>query len=716
MHGGVGISRSRSAALWALAVAAACSGGGAAATGDGGLPALDAALADAHVSEVPDAAIPDAGIPDGSDGREPDAGPVDAGAADAGIADGPIDGPIVRISVTGELAGIWDGASLTVRLQGAEAGDQLVTLGANGVFAFPVELPEGTPFVATVDSSPALHTCTVHNQRGRAWQGTPPVQIACVGPALQIELSDPDGFRFDPMTRSYDVAYSFLTDEQLLRVVGADALEVQLEGSSLPLGSWTSIPLGDGPVTTHLQVGAAGVSLSFQLTFRRGARPLAQPVYAKSPLLRRFDSFGSQVAVSSDTLVVAAASLLGGDSVTVFRRTGATWARERFLTPPDGRDDDFGASVAVSGDTLVIGAPRSDRIVSGSGTAFVYRRGFAGWALEAAIKAANAGSSDGFGRSVAIDGNTIVVGAGSEASAATGVNGTSPGPEDNSRPASGAAYVFRRSGTSWTQEAYLKASNTGTGDGFGHSVAISGDTIAVSATGEDSAATGVNGSAPGQDDDSMASAGAVYVFHRSGTNWAQEAYVKASNTGAFDSFGDSVALSGDTVVVGASGEDSAATGVDGIAPGPGDNSMADSGAAYVFHRTGGAWAQQAYLKASNTGTGDGFGASVAVWRDTVVVGARFEDSGARGVDPGAPGPDDETKLDSGAVYVFRLRSTWFQEAYAKSANSDAGDLFGSRVAIGPDTIAVGAPAEDSGFAGSDSDNSLFNAGAAYLFR
>jgi hypothetical protein len=461
-------------------------------------------------------------------------------------------------------------------------------------------------------------------------------------------------------------------------------------------------------------VGAAGVSLAFQLTF--GRRGLVQPLYAKSSFVQRFTRFGSQVAVSRDTLV-AATAVFEVDSATVFGRDGSGWVRDRTLFTPDRfADDDFGASMAISGDTLVIGAILGRGAVFESGTAFVYRRGFAGWALEATLTASNADALDGFGSSVAIDGDTIVVGAPGEDSAATGVNGASPGPDDNSRFESGAAYVFRRSGTSWTQEAYLKASNTGERDGFGRSVAVSGDTIAVGAADEDSAATGVNGSSPGQDDNSMASAGAVYVFHRSGTSWAQEAYVKASNTGASDFFGESVALSGETLVVGASGEDSAATGIDGIAPGPDDNSKSASGAVYVFHRTDGAWAQQAYVKASNTGAGDNFGKSVAVWLDTVVVGARFEDGGGRGINPVSPGPEDESKQDSGAVYVFRHGSTWFQEAYVKSANSDAGDEFGASVAIGPDTIAVGGPAEDSGVPGNDGDNSLINAGAAYVFR
>jgi hypothetical protein len=275
--------------------------------------------------------------------------------------------------------------------------------------------------------------------------------------------------------------------------------------------------------------------------------------------------------------------------------------------------------------------------------------------------------------------------------------------------------VFRRSGSSWTQEAYLKASNTGANDRFGASVAISGDTIAIGAASEDSAATGVNGSAPGQGDNSTFSAGAVYVFRRSGTSWAQEAYVKASNTGASDVFGCSVALSGDTLVVGASGEDSAAIGVDGASPGPGDNSKEDSGAAYIFRRAG-TWAQEAYLKASNTGASDGFGENVAIWLDTVVVGASSEAGGGRGINPVSPGPEDESRRTSGAVYVFRRGAAWFQDAYVKSSNSDAGDLFGISVAIGPDTVAVGALFEDGGSTGHEDDNSVSGAGAVYLFR
>src|SRR5207244_2147045 len=153
------------------------------------------------------------------------------------------------------------------------------------------------------------------------------------------------------------------------------------------------------------------------------------------------------------------------------------------------------------------------------------------------------------------------------------------------------------------QQAYLKASNAEANDFFGASVAISGDTIVVGATSEDSNATGVNGDGG---NNSEVNSGAAYVFVRSGATWTQQAYLKASNTGGSDFFGGSVAISGDTIVVGATSEDSNATGVNG--DGSNDSEL-NSGAAYVFVRSGATWTQQAYLKASNTGGSDFFGGS-----------------------------------------------------------------------------------------------------------
>jgi hypothetical protein len=262
------------------------------------------------------------------------------------------------------------------------------------------------------------------------------------------------------------------------------------------------------------------------------------------------------------------------------------------------------------------------------------------------------------------------------------------------------------------QQAYLKASNTGTDDLFGWSVAVAGDTVVVGAPNEDSSATGVNGN---QSDNSALNAGAAYVFVRSGGVWSQQAYLKASNTEVGDNFGFSVAVAGDTVVVGVPNEDSSATGVNGNQS---DNSVFNAGAAYVFGRSGGVWSQQAYLKASNTGTGDQFGWSVAVAGDTVVVGAVSEDSSATGINaPG--GQSDNSAFDAGAAYVFvRSGGVWSQQAYLKASNTDQFDYFSYAVAVAGDAVVVGAFFEDSsatGVNGNQSDNSASQAGAAYVF-
>jgi hypothetical protein len=156
------------------------------------------------------------------------------------------------------------------------------------------------------------------------------------------------------------------------------------------------------------------------------------------------------------------------------------------------------------------------------------------------------------------------------------VNGSAQ--TNNSANGSGAVYVFTSSNGVWSQQAYVKASNTEATDNFGNSVALSGDTLAVGANGEASNGTGVNGST--QTDNSAAISGAVYLFTRSNGVWSQQAYVKASNTGANDNFGFSLALSGDTLAVGAAGEGSNGTGVNGGAQA--DNSATGSGAVYTL--------------------------------------------------------------------------------------------------------------------------------------
>ena len=395
-------------------------------------------------------------------------------------------------------------------------------------------------------------------------------------------------------------------------------------------------------------------------------------------------------------------------------------AQQAYLKPSNTKQSIlFGRAVAISGDTVVVGGhgepsnatgvngDQSDNSANFAGAAYVFVRNGAGWSQQAYLKASNTGAQDQFGLFVAISGDTIVVGAPAEDSSATGINGDG---SNNSASGSGAAYVFVRSGTTWSQQAYLKASNTEAGDSFGWSVGISGDTVVVGALSEDSNATGVNGNPT---DNSATNAGAAYVFVRNGTTWSQQAYLKASNTGAGDRFGQSVAISGDTLVIGAYGEASNATGINGN---QNDDSAPQSGAAYVFVRSGTIWSQQAYLKASNTGAGDQFGYSAAISGDTVVIGADFEDSNATGINGNQ---NDNSTSSAGAAYVFvRSGTVWTQQAYLKASNTDAGDVFGYAVAISGDTIVVSAALEASnatGVNGDQSNNSVPLAGAAYVF-
>ena len=196
---------------------------------------------------------------------------------------------------------------------------------------------------------------------------------------------------------------------------------------------------------------------------------------------------------------------------------------------------------------------------------------------QAYMKASNTDTGDAFGLTMAMDGDTLVVGSIFEDSNATGVQGIQT---NDAASAAGAAYVFTRSGAVWSQQAYVKASNAGSSDLFGYSVALSanGNALAVGAILEDSDAAGLHGS---QTNNLASDSGAVYIFARSGAGWSQKAYVKASNTGANDFFGRSVAVSGDgeTLAVGAEGEDSNAAGMNGDQA---NNSASDAGAVYVY--------------------------------------------------------------------------------------------------------------------------------------
>ena len=484
----------------------------------------------------------------------------------------------------------------------------------------------------------------------------------------------------------------------------------------------------------------------------------SQQAYVKAPNAEANDRFGTSVAISGDTLVVGAYdedsnqttitngstastnnSALSAGAVYVYIRSGSSWSQQAYVKAPNAEaGDQFGESVAISGDTIVVGAfaessnqttitngstASANNSASGAGAAYVFTRSGSSWSQQAYLKAPNAEANDSFGASVAISGDTIVVGATKESSNQTTITNGSTASSNNSASSAGAAYVFVRSGTSWSQQAYLKAPNADSADFFGYSVAISGDTIVVSPYAEDSNQTTITNGSTASTDNSAFAAGAAYVFVRSGASWSQQAYLKAPNAETNDYFGYSVAISGDTIVVGALGESSNQTTITNGSTASANNSASFSGAAYVFVRSGSSWSQQAYLKAPNARASYFFGASMAISGDTIVVGAYYEDSNQTTITNGSTASANNSASASGAAYVFTRSGTiWSQQAYLKAPNAKAGDQFGISVAISGDTIAVGAYYEDSNQttitngSTASSDNSATDAGAAYVFK
>jgi len=467
-------------------------------------------------------------------------------------------------------------------------------------------------------------------------------------------------------------------------------------------------------------------------------------------------------------------SLYASGAVYVFVSERGTWSQQAYVKASNpGITDNFGFATALSadGNTLAVSAhfesssatgingDQDDDSIGQSGAAYVFTREGGSWSQQAYIKASNTGhvggappidpselagraagpigavgeyryadsygeefdDGDQFGAALALsdDGNTLVVTATAEDSAATGANGDQ---SDNSRRSSGAAYVYHRDGDTWRQTAYLKPSNPEIDALFGYSVALSADgtRVAVGGYDEDGSVASTNEFQDGL----VRGAGAVYVFNVDGDSWDQVGYLKASNAERGDSLGVAVAISDDgkTVVATAQDEDGLNTGINNI-PGPDyqDDIRPTTGAVYAFVEDGnGYWSQQAYIKASNTGAGDVFGSRLALSADgnVLVAGAQFEDSAAQGVDGFQ---DDDSAAEAGAIYVFtRQGTTWAQEIYSKGSNTEMFDEFGSSIGISADgsLIAVGAYLEDSGatgVGGDQSDNSVPESGAVYLF-
>jgi hypothetical protein len=537
------------------------------------------------------------------------------------------------------------------------------------------------------------------------------------GQDARREDAAPDGPSTDDLLSSLTVSEGMLSP--LFSPSTATFTTVIDPSAFAPSDTFTITPTADDPtvrITVNGVVVPSGTP-SGAMTFTSWVNPVEVQVQAVSGATRTYT-----------VRVVLPAPLSGG---TLLQPS----------TP--SRLQTFGSSLALSGNTLVVGAigeaPGLDGEDAGPsfppqpGQVYVFTLSGSVWTQTAALQASNASPGDNFGASVALDGNTLVVGAPSESSGATGIGGNQ---SDTSAPSAGAAYIFTLTDGAWTQTEYVKASNTKNGALFGTSVTLtdagsSGSLLlAVGAPGESSSATGIGGD---QTNTSDPSAGAVYVYAGSANAWAQQAYVKASNTSALAEFGTSVSLSESTLAVGAPNDSSAAQGINGN----GDDFTVGpdgiwQGAAYVFVSSAptsasGDWTQQAFIKESHPlpyPTGmipipnlpliGNFGQTVALLGDALVVGAPTDSLIDCAQAPTEASPtfgDASDLLLAGSVYTYaRSGGTWtFGEVVQASAGAvqvpgeDANDFlktsyspiaagqFGYSLALSANAWVSGAP-------------------------
>ena len=466
----------------------------------------------------------------------------------------------------------------------------------------------------------------------------------------------------------------------------------------------------------------SGINNVYTLSATRGVT--TQEAYIKKDTAPDYsEHFGSATAMSGNTLVVGMPGANGdiGAAYVYTRDTTGTWSLQQVLSLVGigTAGDNFGSSVAIENNTIVVGAIGAEgNIVAGSGAAYVFTRSGTLWNGPYPLtQDSSVSTGDNFGCSVAISSGTIAVGS---------CNQTD----------SGAVYVFVGSGSSWHQQAMLQAAHRASKDEFGYSVSITGDRIAVGVPQESSNSVGINHN-PSSWTNALLS-GAVYVFERSGSVWTVSAYIKASNAMAGNQFGSSVKVAGSYLVVGAPYENSNGIGIGGdqsqpltITPETKALYNISSGAVYVFKYISNTWTQgtDGYVKASNPSAYAYFGSSLdgGVSNTSVlVVGAPGESSDLTGIQYGAYTISNTAASGSGAAYVFikneTLNTDRAQLAYIKASNTDAGDSFGSAVACNGDVVVVGAPYEDSNATGincsgvnCELDNSIDDSGAVYTF-
>lgn len=369
------------------------------------------------------------------------------------------------------------------------------------------------------------------------------------------------------------------------------------------------------------------------------------------------DLFGWSVAISGNTALVGARfdddKGSNSGSAYLFARTGSTWSQQQKITASDGAADDyFGWSVAISGDTAFVGSDQDDDAGFNSGSVYVFTRTGTTWSQQQKLTASDSAAGDYFGYSVSVSGDSLAIGA-FQGDVQSTIN-------------TGAGYIFTRNGTVWSQQQKLTAFDFTAGDELGKSISLSGNTVALGSH---------------YDDDLGENSGSAYLFARSGTVWTFQQKITASDGAAYDFFGESLSLSGESLLVSAYLDDDL-----------GNN----SGSAYVFTRTGTVWALQQKLTASDGLASDNFGFAVSLSGDAALIGGHGIDN------------YDLSLNAAGAAYAFtRSGATWTQQQKLIASDPGSGDQFGVSVALDGTSAIVGAYTDDISFN---------DTGSAYTFN
>jgi hypothetical protein len=398
------------------------------------------------------------------------------------------------------------------------------------------------------------------------------------------------------------------------------------------------------PAVTSVKINAINASApSYPLTSMAGFWNQRQKLLPSDGAAG--NDFGISTALSGDTAIIGGDdSGVGTGSAYVFTYTGNTWTQQAKLLASDGQAGDIfgGTMIALDGDTAIIGAAYTD---NHKGSAYVFTRTGNTWTQQAKLTASDGFHGALFGIGIALSGDTALIGT---------------TRDDDNGNFSGSAYVFTRTGSSWTEQQKLLASDGAAQDRFGQCVSISGDTAVIGAVNDD------NGK------------GSAYVFTRSGTTWTQQQKLLASDGATGDYFGNHLSIDGNTTVIGAPAH---------------KNNGQSSGAAFVFTRTGTTWTQQAELLASDGASGDLFSDwAVSLEGDTALIGA-YGNS-----DMGA---------NTGSAYVFtRTGSSWTEQQKLLASDRHDHEYFGNSVALSMGTALIGAPG--------DTVNGAFS-GSAYMF-